>query len=167
MVVRLPSDLVADVMRSADPARRETAVAKLRSSGSITGTDFASSMNDVRLSEAHGEYSKDVAKAQVIGSRKRVERNDGETSAYRGFEQMVLRNLFENLLPTEESGSFGGGPSAGIWRSLAADQLAGVYAKSGGVGIQSMLASNAQQSGPRRESEWPYFSVSSIDLVRG
>lgn len=86
-------------------------------------------------------------------------------SAYRGFERLVLRNLFETLLPGEESGSFGEGPSAGVWRSMAADQLAGVYSEQGGIGIARMVSDNT--STLRREGQWPYFSQGAISTVKG
>ena len=77
---------------------------------------------------------------------------------------MVLRNLFEALLPGEETGSFGGGPSAGIWRSMAADQLAGVYSEGGGIGIADLVS--GEELVLRRETQWPYFSKGAISTFR-
>lgn len=85
---------------------------------------------------------------------------------YQGFERMVLRNLFESLLPDEQSGAFGGGPSAGVWRSMAADQFAGVYASTGGVGIARMLSRDSEPDVLRRDTQWPYFAMDSIDSAR-
>ena len=102
---------------------------------------------------------------QAAGPQKVQAGGQNDATAYRGFEQMVLRNLFESLLPGEESGAFGSGPAAGVWRSMAADQLAGVYTNSGGVGLQAMLGPDRVQHGPRREVSWPYFSMDSIALL--
>ena len=76
----------------------------------------------------------------------------------------MLRNLFESLLPKEESGAFGSGPSAGVWRSMAADQLAGLYAGTGGIGIAAELSSEV---GGRDGSQWPYFSTRKIEAFTG
>ena len=151
MAVRLPSDLIVDVMRNAVPSRREAAIAKLQSMGTTAEPTFANAVGKGML----------LTEAAPSGT------STHGTAAYRGFEQMVLRNLFETLLPSEESGTFGGGPSAGIWRSMAADHLAEAYGNSGGVGIEKILESSNKQEGPRRESGWPYFSMDGIELLRG
>ena len=81
---------------------------------------------------------------------------------------MVLRNLLEQLLPASESGSFGTGPSAGVWRSIAADQLANVYAQGGGLGISSMLEAHDQPVSKEVVGEqWPYFSATAIRAFTG
>ena len=166
MAVHLPSDLVADVLRNADPSRREAAVSRLRSMVTNPASGFAG------VVEAAGTHLSGQAVnvadegVQGAGSQRVQAGGQNDARAYRGFEQMVLRNLFESLLPNEESGAFGDGPSAGVWRSMAADQLAGVYTNSGGIGLQAMLAPVGGQHGPRREAGWPYFSVGGISLLR-
>ena len=79
---------------------------------------------------------------------------------------MVLRNLFEALLPREETEAFGSGPSAGVWRSMAADQLAGLYAENGGFGIARTLTSPDGKTSMRSERQWPYFSLDAIGNFR-
>ena len=146
MAVTLPSDLVADVMRAADPARLASAQAKLRSTGGDAPADFAAVLNPVPTRAANTAAASDP---------------------YQGFERMVLRNLFETLLPQESSGAFGGGPSVGVWRSLAADQLAGVYADSGGIGIARMLRGPSEDGGGEAQGAWPYFSADKIEAFTG
>jgi hypothetical protein len=80
---------------------------------------------------------------------------------------MVLRNMFEAMLPAETSGAFGIGPSAGIWRSLAADQLAALHASAGGIGIAADLAADGRSEGSVMEREWPYFSTDKIEAYAG
>lgn len=161
MAVSLPSDVVADVMRNAEPARREAAVSKLQSVGSSGEGSFASAIGRASSEGAASAFpDAESLPSPIMGSQKTA-------SPYQGFEQMVLRNLFETLLPGEDSGAFGGGPSAGVWRSMAADQLAQVYTNSGGIGIQAMLSPSANQPGPQREVGWPYFSMRDIGLLRG
>lgn len=161
MAVRLPSDIVADVMRNAEPTRREAAVSKLRSVGVTAEESFASAVGKA------SPESGGLPIRGTISTHSPLVESQRSASPYQGFEQMVLRNLFETLLPGEDSGAFGGGPSAGVWRSMAADQLAEVYTKSGGIGIEAMVSSSAAETGLQRETGWPYFSIRDIGLLKG
>lgn len=166
MGVSLPSDLIADVMRNADPSRLKGAVANLQSMGEPTdsGTAFASVL------EAQPERWGGGMESLFSPVSTAVTSPDAPASrnAYAGFEQMVLRNLLEQLLPAAESGTFGTGTSAAIWRSMAADQLASVYAQAGGVGIGSMLAQHeAHGLAQAPTMQWPYFSTSEIRAFTG
>ena len=160
MAVSLPSDLIADVMRNADPARLQTARAKLEILHETEGsaTNFAA-----LLGRIDGEVAAAPNPDELPGSRNGLlpaAQQPGVAAAdepYADFERMVLRNLFESLLPGAESGAFGGGPSAGVWRSLAADQLAGLYADTGGVGVARMLAGEEARNAGAIEGQWPYF----------
>lgn len=167
MAVSLPSDLIADVMLNADAARRNAATAKLRSAGEAAGAQFASIFEDIQAPGATSErYQKEPASTGRSGAFSGLSQEHGhKDAAYQGFERVVLRNLFEALLPGEESGSFGEGPSAGIWRSMAADQLANVYSERGGIGIASLVSENG--SSLRRETQWPYFSKNEISTFKG
>lgn len=152
MGVSLPSDLIVDVMRGADPAKLQRATAKLQSLEGISPEPraFANVLDKV-----------DVPRTAPASAPSRGTA-DG---AYVDFEQMVLRNMFEAMLPAETSGAFGSGPSAGIWRSLAADQLAALHASAGGIGIAAGLAADGQRSVTARE--WPYFSTDEIKAYAG
>jgi peptidoglycan hydrolase FlgJ len=169
MAVSIPSDLILDVMRNADPARLNVAKAKLHSLDDREGSpvDFASVLGGIDRNVAQGGPA-----AVVNNQGKPPELPSGGvqtaamTDAHVDFERMVLRNLFESLLPPEGSGAFGSGPSAGVWRSLAADQLAGVYAGEGGIGIASSLTAHQQSAGAAGR-EWPYFSTGKIEAFTG
>lgn len=163
MAVRLSSDLIMDVIRNANPARVDTAMAKLRDMGETGETQSAFAATVDRL---------DSHQSVVSGPSLALPFDEGRSAArvaetpYQGFEKMVLRNLFETLLPDSASGAFGSGPSAGIWRSMAAEQMASVYSEVGGVGIARVLE---EQDGriASRQGEWPYFSVRHIDSFVG
>lgn len=164
MAVHLSSDLIVDVMRSADPSRRSAAAARLQSLGN--GSDFASAVDGAAgFAVKLGGNAANLVSPALSSSPGKVKHAAGSAEAYQGFERMVLRNLFESLLPDEKSGAFGGGPSAGVWRSMAADQLAGVYAKDGGVGIAKLLASGPERAGPQPAAQWPYFALNSISTI--
>ena len=147
MGVSLPSDLIVDVMRSADPARLERATAKLQSlDGSAPEPRaFATVLERVDAAAPASVPPRGTASGPFVD-----------------FEQMVLRNMFEAMLPAETSGAFGTGPSAGIWHSLAADQLATLHANAGGIGIASDLAEGAVI-----ERQWPYFTTDKIEAYAG
>ena len=167
MAVSIPSDLVVDVMRAADPARLQRAVSKL--SGSAEG-ERSGAMN----------FSSTLANTQNTSCLNILPVNDAapsqghhEVEATRqGFEQMVWRSLYETVLPEEKSGVFGGGPSAGIWRSMAADQLASVASKNSSLKILDVrngdaLAATRDMANGESLSGWPYFATSQIRSYAG
>lgn len=165
MLDRLSSDLIVDVMRNADPARQKAAVARLESISAPQEHGFAHIL-DTAAGPSTGPgvpASHSVALATQSPPQLMADPN----GAYQGFERMVLRNMFESLLPTEGSGAFGEGPSSGVWRSLAADQLAGTYAKTGGIGIADTLALAQQKDAPEQMRQWPYFSLAKISSFSG
>jgi Rod binding domain-containing protein len=51
------------------------------------------------------------------------------------FEAVFLNTLFQQMFSSIGQGPFGGGPAAGVWRSMLTDQYARTFAKSGGIGI--------------------------------
>ena len=154
MGVSLPSDLIVDVMRSADPAKLQRATAKLQSleESSPLPRAFANVLDTVDNPQPT------PASAPSRGTA---------AGPFVEFEQMVLRNMFEAMLPAETSGAFGSGPSAGIWRSLAADQLAALHASAGGIGIAESLTADEGARGAVTEREWPYFSTDKIKAYTG
>ena len=137
MAVSIPSDLIADVMRVADPARLRAASRKL--GGTAPADPAAATGFSTTLDSLSGP-----ARAEA---------------AYRSFEQMMLRNVFESILPKADSGIYGDGTSSGIWRSMTADQLAAVYAKSSGIGIAQSLTPGQPVM---VRDQWPYFAAPEI-----
>jgi Rod binding domain-containing protein len=55
--------------------------------------------------------------------------------AAQDFEAVFLNTLFQQMFSSIGQGPFGGGPAAGVWRSMLTDQYARTFAKSGGIGI--------------------------------
>lgn len=158
MAVSIPSDLVLDVMRNADPARLAASRSRLTSQiADSSAAEFSRTLESRATDSPLGTVWKSQSPTDV-------NRKAGEpgADAYAGFERMVLRNLFEAMLPAEDSGLTPKDPGSDIWRSMAADQYAGVAADSGGIGIARMLAERGTARGPQTEAQWPYFSVSGI-----
>lgn len=162
MAVQLPSDIVTDVMRNADPARRLAALERLQFKAVPAGADFAGYSRELELQESVVAGSGTIVATEFGGNVATAD----QSKVFRDFERVVLHSLFETLLPGKESGSFGSGPSAGVWRSMAAEQLADVYARNGGLGIGEMLAASSGGAAMRREPQWPYFALETIEGFR-
>jgi peptidoglycan hydrolase FlgJ len=164
MGVSLPSDLIVDVMRNADPGRLSAATSKLQAIGAEgVASQFADMLGDADAAPAQLDVS---SQALAEGSSTAPQRAATQ-GQFVEFERMVLRNLLESLLPESSSGAFGGGPSAGVWRSVAADQLAGIYAGSGGVGIANALSPRDGEQAADKSLQWPYFSTGKIEAFVG
>lgn len=164
MAVSLPSDLVLDVMRNADAVRLSAATNKLRSMGDEgSSSEFAQVLDGTEgTSWRQNGPASPLSEGLPAGPR-----HAAAQEHHVEFERMVLRNLLESLLPQAGSGTFGSGPAAGVWRTLAADQLAGVYAGSGGVGIAEALSSGTSGQAADQGTQWPYFSTAKIEAFVG
>ena len=162
MAVTLPSDIVLDVIRGADPARLKMAAAKfggMPEGPPIKTAAFADVLN-AEGSEAVPEFGQRFASLFSDAPESGAQGQAAEP--HKAFERMVLRNMFELMLPSEESGIYGGDSSAGIWRSLSADQMAGVYAERGGIGIAQSLLASPEKPTMMPQEQWPYFNTSGI-----
>jgi flagellar protein FlgJ len=129
------TDIISDVARAADPQKANAAFARL-----------ASMAADRKDSVAGQEFSVAVApRSAVVGPRAtsllsaspppQVE----NLSVTQKFEAFLLQNWLETLLPKEESGSFGSGPGANVWRSMMAEQLGQKLASAGCLGLNRLL----------------------------
>jgi peptidoglycan hydrolase FlgJ len=178
MAVTLPSDLVADVMRAADPSRLKTAAARLNGTAQLQAA-FSGILDSIgasdRLKDRNDDLIADVLGAadgtKVIEAKTRLSGMSPTASqpeeTYKAFEQMVLRNMFESMMPAAESGVYGEDSSAGIWRSIANDQMARVYADWGGLGIAKNLVAADGDPMLRPQGQWPYFETPNIRSFTG
>jgi len=129
------SDIVLDVARAADPVKSQTAAEKLsRKEGtsqvSIGSFDHVLAHTPAMVQAAQKSLGDGGSK-----SPETLPRIDSRTKAYKGLEQLVLKNLMENLLPKESKVLFGTGTAGDFWRSFLADQLATQLGKSVNLGI--------------------------------
>lgn len=168
MAVEIPSDLVLDVIRAADPKRLQKATAQFDAAPSAA---FPSVVKRIEtIDESHTSVTSILSNGNLVDSpMSGSPSGSGEvaaSAAHRSFEQMVLRNFLESTLPSAESGAFGTDTAAGMWRSMAADQLAAVYAESGGLGIAKVLGRSGEDAnmGARLTwaGQWPYFATAQI-----
>jgi len=61
-------------------------------------------------------------------------------AAAQDFESVFLNSMFQHMFTgIDGSGPFGGGGSAGVWRSFLTDEYAKSFVKAGGVGIAAQV----------------------------
>lgn len=66
--------------------------------------------------------------------------NEKAATAAQNFEAVFLNSMFQEMFSgLQGEGPLGGGPGAGVWRSLLADEYAKSFAKSGGIGIGAQV----------------------------
>jgi peptidoglycan hydrolase FlgJ len=184
MTVTIPSDIVLDVMRGASARDVRISSAKLNGHGPVeadAGLEFSELMDGAAAeapdNPSNNSTSGSVDQSQIVysgapqslsqGAATSASSSKGSTSVYKSFERMFLGNVFELMLPSSSSGVFGDEPAGGIWRSMAADQLAGVYAESGGIGLTAAIHGPKPEEALKRRSEWPYFEATSISGFSG
>jgi flagellar protein FlgJ len=135
MSINPVSDIVLDVARAADLVKARVAAEKL-SRGEAS--DQASSSNfDHVLTNANatpqaswnGIINGGTTSSEILPNM------DVRTKAYKGLEQLVLKNLVESMLPKESGTFFASGTASDIWRSFLADQLATQVGKTVDLGI--------------------------------
>ena len=100
------SDIVLDVARAADPVRSRAAADKLSSGeaanqASISGFDDALTNATTALQASQNSSVSGGTKSSQI-----LPPLDARTKAYKGLEQLVLKNLVENMIPKELRGLF-------------------------------------------------------------
>lgn len=145
MAIKPPSDIVLDVVRAADPARRQAAVEKLtgRPVTDSTRNEFASFVGEVRPSVP-------------TSSGRTMARSGGQDvpDAYRSFEAFFIQSFVENMLPKGSEANFGSGTAGEVWRSQLAEKIGTEIAAAGGIGIADrLLADEARKAAASREDK--------------
>ncbi|MBP0441262.1 rod-binding protein [Tianweitania sediminis] len=121
MAISPPSDIVLDVLRAADPERAAAAKAKLAALAPASET-FPAEPGTARFAS--------VVRATEQGDRPQT---------HQKFEAMVLQSFLQSMMPNDSETVYGGGMAGDIWKSMLAEQIAGVMAKRGGIGIADRL----------------------------
>ncbi|WP_018264562.1 rod-binding protein [Methylosinus sp. LW4] len=148
------TDLVTEVARAADPARRNAAVTRLSDVSNATPSNvdgFAAIVAD------NGKASKSVepfVAAPMVrdetAAATRATIRPGE--ATQKFEAFVIQSSLEAMLPKSENGYFGHGTAGDVWRSMIAEQIGDQIAKAGGLGLRKLLDHNLASSGERTKT---------------
>lgn len=144
MAISIPSDLVLDVVRAADPAAAGKAQALLE----------AAAGRKADLAAITPAFTREVASAVETGLgdlRARVGQavaQDGKAEipeAYRKFESMVLGNFVQSMMPEDGEEIFGKGTAGEIWKDMMAQEIGKVIADGGGIGIAARMAAEDRE----------------------
>ena len=136
MSINPVSDIVLDVASAADPVKSGAAAERLSRGEATTSVSINGFDNVLANAATPPQASPGIAGGGGGTKFSRVlPRVDARTNAYKGLEQLVLKNLLESMLPKESVAIFGGGTAGEIWRSFLADQLATQVGKTVNLGI--------------------------------
>ncbi|MGB3390095.1 MAG: rod-binding protein [Pseudaminobacter sp.] len=134
MAISPPSDIVLDVVRAAEPSAVQAARVELsRRSGGASAAFSLEGTGPATRAAADG------AKAETPASFVR-------------FEAMVLQTFIQNMLPKDAETVYGKGIAGDMWKSMLAEQLAGVMAERGGIGIAERVLGDHYFEGENKVS---------------
>lgn len=160
MSIQIPSDLILDVVKAADPQKAQAMTARLQQASAALPAG-AMSFDETLTAEAPAPADTPVAlpmegRSPLAASSSLALRNATALSgtsgsatpeAYRRFEAMVLSSFVEAILPEANGALFGAGTAGQVWRSMLAERIAGEVARSGGVGLAERIASASPAAG--------------------
>ncbi|MCB5177737.1 rod-binding protein [Microvirga lenta] len=132
----MPTDIVLDVARAADPAKYQAASKRLSElSGPSNAAEFANTFNALTASSRSHVPSDPFALKTALRNDTTLSGADRKDAAYQQFEAFVLQSFIESMMPEESESVFGKGTAGGIWKSMMAEQIGAQIAKAGGIGI--------------------------------
>jgi len=158
------SDLVLDVAMAADPAKRWAATEKLATGGTVSPVERTSFDLVLESAVSNAPDSRSNLHSPSTTSANPQKSRDEGAKAYKGLEQLVLKNLLETLLPKNSSVLFGSSTAGEVWRSMLADQLASEFGKTVDLGCarRNKTASFSVQGGGANNQR--HISASDITL---
>ncbi|WP_373237256.1 rod-binding protein [Cohaesibacter celericrescens] len=144
MAISIPSDLVLDVVKAADPVAQQHATIALGSSNGVRAQPSESALQNASLDdESFQQTFSSVAQPAVLsdarGSLSRYQMAPVSTPVGEKFEAMLLHQFLETMLPRESEAVFGKGTAGEIWRSMLAEQVGAQMAKTKAIGLASYL----------------------------
>jgi len=116
----LPADVVLNVVRPAD----------------VTAISAAHEKRAAASANASAPAFEPSGGAQ---SMRAAADTDSTPAAFRKFEAMMLQSFLQSMLPTESEAVYGEGLAGDMWRSMLAEQIAGVMAERGGIGVADRI----------------------------
>lgn len=135
------TDLVTEVAKAAEPARRNAAVARLSEISNATPNSvdgFATLVADRR--DAPSTATPTItARPVMIDAAATASRDIRSADATQKFEAFIIQSSLEAILPKSEGGFFGRGTAGDVWRSMIAEQIGDQIAKAGGLGLRKLL----------------------------
>ena len=143
MAISPPSDILLDVANAADPASVRAATARLAtlaSDPSAKAGDFARALaaaqQDGKASSGATTGLANYGTSTLLGPATSVAGRAAplKRDTYQKFEAVLLTNFVESMLPKDDE-LYGDKQSAGVYRSMLAEQFANQISRAGGIGI--------------------------------
>jgi len=135
MSISLPTDIVMDVAKAAEPARYQEAVAKLSAPGDPAA--FTDTMQAAGLA-LHMPLDA-AASLTTLKNQTALAGASPGSDPYKKFEGLVLQQFVEAMMPEKSETVFGKGNAGSIWKSMLSEQIGQQIAKAGGIGIAKAL----------------------------
>lgn len=153
MSIHPSSDLVADVVKAADPATSMAAAQRLTSLAGVEKQDtgqFSTVLDAISPSpspiQSNLKLNKPVSSEIIQPLEKPVK-------AFKDLEQLLLRNLVETMLPSDAQSIFGHGTAGSMWKSMLADALATDLGKTVDLGIAKAASMRPNYSSSFNKTE--------------
>jgi len=137
--VQLPSDIVLDVARAADPSRYQAAVTKLTQAMPGSFADALGAVAGARMGVAASPQPDPHAVLTRFRTAATLPAPRAKGTAAQQFEAFALQTFVESMLPRDAGAVFGKGNAGSIWKSMLAEQLGAQLAAAGGIGIARMI----------------------------
>jgi hypothetical protein len=151
-VAPVSNDLIAEVMKAADPAAQRVAATRLERMVPAGEANFASVVaGEFAAGQAAQSAKSTPISGGEIASTPIIRKTEGSNPVYRKFEAFVLQMFVETMLPKDAEDVFGKGTAGNIWRSMLAEQIGNEMAKGNGVGIAKQLTKSRPTSAPTSE----------------
>jgi peptidoglycan hydrolase FlgJ len=130
------TDIIADVARAADPGKVRLAIKRLEDIG---GERLGAADAGFAAAKAAVKPARMETPPMTMGAAAPTATRTEALDPMQKFEAFLLQSWLEALLPKEDSGAYGKGPGADIWRSMMAEQLSTQVVRAGGVGLHKLL----------------------------
>ena len=158
MAISPPSDILLDVATAADPAKVQAATARLAqlaANPTAPNTGFLDALARAKTAPAVAMTASSTRSTSTAGApAARMANAHAKTSAYQKFEAVLLQSFVEGMLPKDDE-LFGDKNSAGVYRSMMAEQLANQMASAGGIGVAKAIEGAHPASGRKPAAPVP------------
>ncbi len=139
------SDIVLDVTRAADTAKRSAAVSRLET---MAGQASVKAEAAAPVADVVPEWTAEVRVAAANTSRPpQIRTSDGtpggagkKAGPYVEFEAMLLQTMIESMMPEDAEAVYGSGTAGKVWKSMLAEKIAAEIARTGTLGIAKQIA---------------------------
>ncbi len=143
MAISPPSDIVMDVMLSADPQRVAAATGRLQAGAVPASAQFTTVLSGMAaLSPPPSAAALSAQSSESLRRAAGPGPAGGVSKAGFELEALLLGNFISRLLPSDSAAVMGGGQAAEMWKSLLSEKIAYQIAKTGKLGIAARLSSS-------------------------